>query len=145
MNKAQQKLVRYGNLIAAVVRGMEAEQEALNPKFEQLRTAIDEDKLADINADDYAATKSAFAEGTATYQQQLDSLTTADAPARLMGNHKLLVAAYTDFVAGCQAMTDSLGKDKASLDVAAFNAAEQAQDAATEQIMKHLQRVSQLA
>lgn len=145
MNKAQQKLMHYGNLIAAVVRDMEANQEALNPKFEQLRAAIDADKVADFDAADYTATKEAFAAGTQAYAQQLAQLEAGQAPARLLGNHKLLVAAYTSFVTGCQTMTDSLGAAPADLDVAAFNAAEQAQDDATAKVMKYLQRVSQLA
>lgn len=144
MNKAQQKLQHYARLISSVMDATEGQQDTLGPLFDRLRKAIDDDQLASVSDEDYAATREAFAAGTAVYETQLTALQQATAPARMMGNHQLLTAAYADFVAGCQAMTASLGDGKAALDQSQFDAAEKAQDEATEKLMKRLQRVSAL-
>lgn len=144
MNKNQQKMVAYGRLIDNVMGRVEEIQDRLNPEYEELRNAIDNDKVSDIAVDRYAEIQKDFADGTAEYAALEQQLAAGSAPARLMGNHKLMVKAFTAFVAGCQAMTDSLGADKV-VDVAAFNAAEAEQDQQTELITKHLQKIQFLA
>ncbi|WP_179394887.1 hypothetical protein [Lacticaseibacillus absianus] len=145
MNKNQVKLLHYGQVVNRVITQTEEIQETMSAKFEALRTAIDSETLAAFDSESYAETKAAFSAGTTQYAalgQQLDAVAV---PARLMGNHKLMTSAYAEFVAGCAAMTASLNDTPATLDVAAFNAAEAAQDAATGKLMKHLQKVSALA
>ena len=115
----------------------------MSPQFQTLRTAIDDDKLADVAADDFADIQSSFANGTAEYRTLAEKLNAASAPARLLGNHKLLVGAFDRFVQGCQEMTDSL-QDGGKIDVAKFDAAEQAQDAETDKITKYIQKISLL-
>lgn len=144
MNKNQQKMVAYGRLIDTVMTRVEEIQDKLNPEFETLRTAIDADKVGEIKADEYAAIQKDFAAGTADYASLRDQLAAATVPARLIGNHKLMVKAFAAFVDGCQAMTDSLGADQ-TIDVAAFNAAEADQDEQTELITKYLQKIQVLA
>lgn len=144
MTKEQQKITRYGNVISTVLQGTEAAQEEMGPKFDALRQAIDAEKLADFSHEEYAATKAAFTKGTNTYQDLLDKMNQVAAPARLLGNHKLMVGAYTQYVAGCQAMLDSLGDGPQDLDVPAFNDAEKAQDEASGKFSKYLERVQQL-
>ncbi|WP_125705615.1 hypothetical protein [Lacticaseibacillus daqingensis] len=145
MNKNQLKMVHYGQLVNQVITTTEDIQSTMSPKFETLLQAIDAATVAALDPADYTATKAAFAAGTAQYEALGQQLNGVVAPARLMGNHKLLAGAYAEFVAGCQAMTASLGAAPADLDTAAFDAAETAQDTATAKLMKHLQKISALA
>ncbi|MFD1433127.1 hypothetical protein [Lacticaseibacillus yichunensis] len=144
MNKNQLKMMHYGTTIDKVMKDTEAQQEVLSPLFEALRSAIDAGTEQAFDAETYTETKTAFTAGTAVYAGLSDKLASLAAPARLMGNHVLLKNTYADFVAGCQAMTASLGDAPADLDVAAFNSAEAAQDEATDKLMKYLQRISAL-
>ncbi|MFD1393415.1 hypothetical protein ACFQ3L_07495 [Lacticaseibacillus jixianensis] len=145
MNKNQQKMVHFSNVMQQVMNGTEAEQERLNPQFTALRAAIDAGTSASFDAATYAQTKQQFEAGTNHYAALLETLAAPSAPARFIGAHKLLVAAYRDFVAACQAMTESLHDAPGSLDVSAFNAAEKAQDAATERMMVQLSKITRLA
>jgi len=143
MNKNQLKIMHYGNLINTVITDTENTQESLNPEFEVLRAAIDDQKISDMDGAAYQKTQQDFAEGTAHYQSLLDQLNSAAVPARLIGNHKLLTGSYGRFVDACVAMTKSLG-DNLAIDVEAFNQAEAIQDEETEKITKYLQKISVL-
>jgi len=143
MNKNQLKIMHYGNLINSVITDTESTQESLNPEFEALRKAIDDKTVADMAPDAYQKTKADFVAGTAHYQELLDKLQTAQVPARLLGNHKLMASSYARFVAACEQMTQSLGDDQ-TIDQAQFNEAEATQDEETEKITKYLQKISVL-
>lgn len=143
MNKNQQKMYNYGRLINDVMADVEKLQDRMSAQFQTLRTAIDDDKLSDVDAADFATIQSSFTEGTAEYRELAGKLNAASAPARLLGNHKLLVGAFDRFVQGCQDMANSL-QDGGKVDVDKFNAAEQAQDAETDKITKYIQKISLL-
>lgn len=143
MNKNQQRMYNYGRLINDVMSDVEKLQDRMSPQFQTLRDAIDDDKLADVSADDFATIQSSFADGTTEYRELAGKLNAASAPARLLGNHKLLVGAFDRFAQDCQDMTDSL-QDGGKIDVAKFDAAEQAQDAETDKITKYIQKISLL-
>lgn len=144
MNKNQQKMVAYGRLIDKVMGRVEEIQDWLSPEFEELRHAIDDDKVASVDDDRYAKIQKDFADGTAEYADLLKQFEGASAPARFIGNHKLLTKAFAGFVDGCSAMTKSLGDGK-QIDVAAFDAAEKQQDEETEKVTKHLTKIQMLA
>ncbi|WP_125582769.1 hypothetical protein [Lacticaseibacillus suibinensis] len=145
MNKNQQKMVHYSNVMNAVMSGTEEEQNRLSPKFTALRKAIDDKQLAEFDAGEYASTHELFTAGTAHYAELLAQLEATMPPARFIGTHKRLISAYRDFVAGCEAMTASLGETPADLDQPAFDAAEKAQDEATEHILTQLSKITRLA
>ena len=145
MNKNQQKMVHFSNVMQQVMGGTEAEQDLLNPKFTALRKAIDAGTIADFDSQEYGATKQLFEDGTEKYGELLTTLANTTPPARFIGTHKLLISAYRDFGAGCPALTDSLKDSPAQLDQAAFDAAEKAQDAATERIMTQLSKITRIA
>ncbi|MCI1985354.1 MAG: hypothetical protein LKJ69_01345 [Lactobacillus sp.] len=142
MNKNQQKFARYAQLINQIVTDTEAEQDEMSPKFEALKAAEEAGTIADFDAEAYATTKTLFAAGTAHYQKMLEQLEAAQAPARLLGNHKLLTGAFRDFTLGCEAMLASLHETPADFDATAFDAAEATQDAATTKLMKHIQKIT---
>ncbi|WP_270330067.1 hypothetical protein [Lapidilactobacillus dextrinicus] len=143
-NKMQQKAMRYGSVINRVIEETEQTQEKLDPMFKELKTKLDAQDMASLSADRYNEIRQGFAAGTQTYDELLQQLNQAQAPARLMGNHHLLVAAFSDFVKGCQAMTESLHNDQ-SVDVDQFAQAEKDQDDATERLSKYLTKIGALA
>ncbi|MFC6314329.1 hypothetical protein ACFQHW_01925 [Lapidilactobacillus achengensis] len=142
-NKMQQKAMHYGVTINQVVERTEQIQEELDPMFRALKDALAADQVATMAPVKYTETRDVFTERSAEYQQLCARLAKGTAPARLMGNHKLLVAAYQDFADGCQAMAASLHEDQ-TVDQAAFAAAEAQQDDATERMSKYLQRITAL-
>lgn len=144
MSKVQQKMTRYGNLINDVMGQVEQLQDKMSPQFEELRKAIDSDKVADIDDAHYEEIRKSFADGTKQYAILLGKFETADAPARFMGNHRLLTKAFARFVDGCTNMTASLGDNK-QIDVPAFNAAEKLQDQESGELTKYLQRIQFIA
>ncbi|EPC49089.1 hypothetical protein Lpp123_15536 [Lacticaseibacillus paracasei subsp. paracasei Lpp123] len=127
MNKQQMKLANYGTTINAVVEATQDNQEKMAPLFEPLRKAIDENKLADYDLEAYQQTQTVFSEGTSNYEALLVKLQQVAAPVRLLGPHHTLVRDFAAFTEACKAMTASLHADR-QVDVAAFNAAEKAQD-----------------
>lgn len=145
MNKNQLKMMLYAKTINQVMDTVESVQDDISPKFEVLRQALDDNKLASVTEADYQTTLDAFNAGTDKYKELLAKLQTAKAPARLVGNHKLLTGAFDDFVNGCVAMIDSMHDKPEALDQAAFDQSEADQDDAQERIMKHLQKISSLA
>ncbi|MFD1485346.1 hypothetical protein ACFQ5J_08900 [Lacticaseibacillus baoqingensis] len=142
MNKNQQKLAYYAQLINQIVTETEAEQDQMSPKFEELKAAEAAKTIQDFDAQAYQATKTLFTNGTTHYQQMLAQLEAAQAPARLLGNHKLLTSAFRDFTQGCVEMVASLHDAPAEFDQAAFDAAEAKQDAATTKLMKHIAKIT---
>lgn len=143
-NKLQQKAMRYGATISQVIEQTEQTQEKLDPMFKNLKEKIKANDLANMSQDRYNEIRQGFAAGTQTYDELLHQLNQAQAPARLVGNHHLLLNAFSDFVKGCQAMTDSLHDDQ-TIDEAQFTQAEQDQDDATERLSKYLTKIGTLA
>lgn len=141
MNKQQMKLANYGTTINAVVEATQDNQEKMAPLFEPLRKAINENKLADYDLEAYQQTQTVFSEGTSNYEALLVKLQQVAAPARLLGPHHTLVHDFAAFTEACKAMTASLHADR-QVDVAAFNAAEKAQDEAIQKFTKQIQKIS---
>ncbi|MCI2172119.1 hypothetical protein [Schleiferilactobacillus perolens] len=143
MVKAQQKFLLYAKTINDLVDGMTSLQEKMDPDFQTVKNAITEDAVKEMPEDKYMKIIENFTKGTDGYRDLLATLQKSTVPARLMGNHHLFMTAFRDFIAGCQAMIDSMHDDR-TIDVAAFDDAEKAQDKATDEIGKYLGRVNQL-
>ncbi|KRM78576.1 hypothetical protein FC84_GL000835 [Lapidilactobacillus dextrinicus DSM 20335] len=143
-NKLQQKAMRYGTTINQVIEQTEKMQETLDPMFKELKEKMVDQELDDLALDRYNEIRQGFAAGTQTYTELLRQLNQAQAPARLMGNHHSLVNAFSDFVKGCQAMTDSLHEDQ-TIDEGQFAQAEKDQDDATERLSKYLTKIGAFA
>lgn len=143
-NKLQQRALHYGNTINHVIEQTEEMQEKLDPMFQELKEKITSQDLASLSTDRYQEIRQGFAEGVQVYDELLTNLDQAQAPARLMGNHRQLVKAFRDFVEGCREMTESLREDQ-TIDQPQFYAAEAKQDESTERLSKHLARIGQLA
>lgn len=131
----------YAREINEIVQNTEKMGERLHPSYEEIRTALDEKKIADFDQERLSEIHELFKEGTQFYQLNLEKIGLLKAPAKVMGNHKSFEKAYIQYVAGCQEMTDSLLPE---VNEEAFNAVEKKQDAATDTIYKTIQKITNL-
>ena len=130
----------YIQNINKIVQDTEEIGEGLNPKYEEVRQAIDNDTLSELSAEKLTAIIESFEKGTAKYQAMLEQINKLRPPAQVLGVHKKFERSYTNYVKGCQSMIDSLKNGE--VDVEAFNAAEAVQDEATDGISFSIQRMT---
>lgn len=131
----------YVQNINTLVEKTEQIGEGMHPYYEDIRKAIDEDKLADLTSERLAEIHEIFAKGTAEYQAMFAQITTLRPPAKVMGIHKKFERAYKDYVAGCEEMVAATQNNVA---VEEFNHAEEVQDQATDTISFCIQRMTNL-
>lgn len=131
-------------VINAVVTESENVGEKMNPSYEIVRNAIDEDKLSDLTVEQLTEIKNQFSTGTEEYRVMENSLLHLKAPVKVLGIHKKLEKAFKDYVEGCQEMIDSIDAEHATVDVEAFNTSEVKQDEATDSISFCIQRITQI-
>lgn len=132
----------YLQTVNDVVTDSEKVGEKMNPSYELIRQAIDTDKLNDLTVDELRDTVALFTEGTNEYREMDKSLKSLKAPVRVIGIHKKLEKAFTDYVAGCQEMIDSINAESGTVDVDKFNTSEIRQDEATDTISFCIQRMT---
>lgn len=133
----------YVQTINKIVTDTEEIGEKMNPSYEEIRSAIDEGKTAELAPEKLAEIAGKFQKGTDQYAAMLKQVSGLRPPAKVMGIHKKFERSYMKYVAGCQEMIDSLQTEN-GLDVAAFDASEQKQDDATEEISFSIQRMTSL-
>ncbi|UQS83226.1 hypothetical protein [Bombilactobacillus thymidiniphilus] len=143
MNKAQQRAIKYVNTLNEIIETTQQVQEKLNPGYQEIKAALEQENLINMDASHYLQIQSSFQMGTDEYAELTKKLQQTKAPARIMGVNMLLVDAYKDYVVACQSMVDSMHDDR-TVDQEQFLAAEQAQDKATDLISKHLQKMNQM-
>lgn len=131
----------YAREINDIVQNTEKMGEKLHPSYEEIRTAIDEGKINEIDPEQLKDIHELFQEGTEYYRINLEKINLLKPTARVMGNHKLFEKAYRNYVDGCQLMTDSLVPE---VNPASFDEAEKQQDAATDTIYKVIQKITNL-
>lgn len=131
----------YVQKINDIVKNTEAIGEEMNPCYEEIRQAIDKEDVASISDERRDAIVSLFKEGTNQYVAMQQTVRTLRPPAHVMGIHKKFERSYNDYVQGCEEMIASLEN---GIDVAAFDAAEQKQDEATDAISFSIQRMTSL-
>jgi len=131
----------YMPVLSKVIESTEKMGEELNPEFEKLRQAIDNDAVAQMVPAEFNDIQMEFSDGTEQYQKNLALLKKAAAPARLIGRHRNLVAAYEAYTNACAAMTSSMDIEKQTIDTAVFDQAEKDQEAEMARISNHVQRI----
>lgn len=131
----------YVQKINDIVKDTEAIGEEMHPCYEEVRQAIDQKETAAIADERREEICKIFQEGTTQYEAMLETVRGLRPPARVMGIHKKFERAYVDYVAGCQEMIGSIIN---GIDVTAFDAAEQKQDQATEEISFAIQRMTSM-
>ena len=131
----------YMPVLSKVIESTEKMGEELNPSFEKLRQAIDNDAVAKMVPAEFNDIQMEFSDGTEQYQQNLAQLKKVAVPARLMGRHRNLLAAYEAYTNACAAMTASMNIDDQTIDVAASNQAETDQETEMGRVSNNVQRI----
>lgn len=142
MNPTQKKAMIFANTINNAIKVTEEVQERLNPFFEELKAAMDADKVKEMESAKYLEILSEFQDGTDEYKKIADSLSKIKAPARFMGVHHNLTSAYKAYAVACQDMVDSMGDDRV-INVEAFNDSELRQEKESDSIAKYIQKIFQ--
>lgn len=133
----------YVQAVDRMVKETEEIGETMHPKYQVIREAIDQNKTADLSSEELTEISGLFKEGTKKYQLILKKISQLRPPAKVMGIHKNFEKAYISYVAGCEEMIQSI-TIKDGVDVAFFNASEEKQDKATENISSAIQKMTNL-
>lgn len=133
----------YVQKINDIVKETEEVGENMNVYYEEIRTAIDEDKTNELAPERIAEIRTIFEEGTKEYTILLEKASQLRPPARVMGIHKKFERSYIEYLNGCTEMVTSLDAEK-GVDVALFDASEEKQDKATDDISFAITRMSNL-
>ncbi|KAF1295528.1 hypothetical protein BAU15_03010 [Enterococcus sp. JM4C] len=133
----------YVQTINDIVTDTEKIGEEMNPSYEKLRTALDENKLDSLSSEELKEISTLFETGTDKYRAMSKKISTLRPPAAVMGIHKKFERSYLNYVAGCEEMLNSINTAD-GIDKAAFDAAEEKQDTATDEIAFAIQRMTNL-
>ena len=117
----------YVQTINDIVKTTEDIGEVMNPYYEEVRQAIDKNKV----------------NGTEKYELMLKKVGTLKPTPQVLGIHKKFQHAYTEYVAGCNEMI--LATDpETGIDADLFNASEEKQDQATDELTFAITRMSNI-
>ncbi|HAP3930382.1 TPA: hypothetical protein IUU18_000764 [Enterococcus faecalis] len=133
----------YVQTINDIVKTTEDIGEVMNPYYEEVRQAIDKNKVNDLTAERIAKIQAKFKEGTEKYELMLKKVGTLKPTPQVLGIHKKFQHAYTEYVAGCNEMI--LATDpETGIDADLFNASEEKQDQATDELTFAITRMSNI-
>lgn len=133
----------YVQTINDIVKTTEDIGEVMNPYYEEVRQAIDKNKVNDLTAERIAEIQAKFKEGTEKYELMLKKVGTLKPTPQVLGIHKKFQHAYTEYVAGCNEMI--LATDpETGIDADLFNASEEKQDQATDELTFAITRMSNI-
>ena len=133
----------YVQSVDNIVKQTEEIGEQMHPKYEMIRQAIDEKKVAELNSEQLTEVVQLFEAGTKQYRAMLKKVSTLRPSAKVMGIHKKFERAYLSYVAGCEEMIQSINVEK-GIDTDLFEASEKKQDQATDDISLAIQKMTNL-
>lgn len=134
----------YVQTINVIVETTEKTGEEMSPFYEELRQALDENKVETLPAERFDEIVEKFKAGTATYRNLSEQISRMKPPVKVIGIHKKLERTYVEYVAGCQDMVDSINTETRTVDKSAFDASEVKQDESSETITFCITRMTQL-
>lgn len=135
----QVNIGQYFQTINDLITNTEEMGSKMNPYYEEIRTAIDEDKA--VSDEELAKVYTVFEEGCETYHQYQAKVENMKAPVKLMGLHTKFVKAYVAYVEACDAMLESVNPDE-GLNVEQFNNSEKLQDEASQKVSAIVARMA---
>ncbi|WP_165005320.1 MULTISPECIES: hypothetical protein [unclassified Enterococcus] len=133
----------YVQSVDTIVQETEKIGEEMHPKYESIREAIDQKKTAELSKEELEEIVQLFEEGTKKYHVMLKKIGTLRPPAKAMGIHKKFEKAYLSYIAGCEEMIQSIDPVN-GVDAELFDASEQKQDRATEDISSAIQKMTNM-
>ncbi|MGX7417995.1 hypothetical protein ACWOFR_04230 [Carnobacterium gallinarum] len=134
----------YAQAVNTAITDTEEIGESLNPHFEVLKEALDQNKVTELSVEQLTTIKEKFAEGTEKYRGINTILVGLKAPVKVLGVHKQLLKSYSEFIRGCQEMTDSIDAEKQAVDTEVFTSSEAVQDVSSDSMMKTIQRITKI-
>ena len=134
----------YIQKINDIVKETETVGETMNPHFEEVRTALDDKKAADLTKEQLATVKEQFTVGTEKYREMSEAIAKLKAPVRVIGIHKKMEKAYSEYVASCDLMVQSIDAESGTINEEQFNQSEEEQDETTDTIAFCIQRMTSL-
>lgn len=134
-------MASYLPVLSQIIEDTDATGTKMNPDFEKLRQAIDDDAVADLGTEALQSIKTTFQEGTDVYTENVNRLQQASVPVRILGRHKQLVSAYRNYAQACQVMVDAIDIDNQTVNVTAFNDSEHEQEHMMEKVTASAQRI----
>lgn len=137
-------IVFYMRKINEIVTRTEELGEELNPYYEKIRTAIDESQIETLTQETLVETYDHFKAGTDEYEKMLSDLKELKPTVKIIGIHKKLEKAFSEYVEGCQEMCESIDTKTGTVNETSFNQSEEKQDAATKSISFCIQKIAQL-
>lgn len=134
----------YVQTINVIVETTEQTGEDMSPYYEELRVAMDDNKVSEITPERFDEIVEKFKEGTDIYRNLSEQIMRMQPPVKVIGIHKKLERTYLEYVVGCQEMIDSMNIETHSVDQVAFDAAEAKQDETSETITFCITRMTQI-
>lgn len=129
----KQNLGYYIQAVNDVVQDTEKIGESMNSYYEELRSAIDDNKVEELSKEKLAEIKEVFEGGTKKYELIMKKIEQLRPPVKVIGIHKKLERSYLEYIAGCKEMTMSLDTEN-GIDTKLFDSSEEKQDKATDDI-----------
>lgn len=121
----QPSLPLYLQSINQIITDTEEVGGEMNPYYKEIRQALDDNQ--EVTAETLAKVHTQFEAGVEKYDQFFAKLEKLRVPAKLMGLHKQLVAAYRSYFAACHDMVEAVNPEK-GLNKEQFEQSEQDQD-----------------
>ncbi|AVH75492.1 hypothetical protein PAF15_06245 [Weissella koreensis] len=134
----------YAMKLSQLVQTTEESGSNVAEYFEKIRTAIDEDQVAEMPKAEFAEISVEFDDVVEVYKKAADDLDQMKAPVRLIGVHGSLKKTFRDYYDATVAMANALDVNKQQVDVTAFDQSEQDQDQLMEEFMKQVRRAFQM-
>ena len=134
----------YIQKINDIVKKTEEIGETMNPYFEEVRTAIDQEQLDALTTEKLTDVHARFAEGTESYDAMAKTIKALKPPAKVIGIHKKLEKSYEVYVEACREMVASIDVANKTVDQEKFNSSEEKQDETTDSIAFCIQRMTSL-
>lgn len=134
----------YVQKINDIVNETEAIGEEMNPFYETIREAIDQDKTASLSVEQLEEVVTVFSNGTAKYRILIDQIHSLKPPVKVLGIHKKLEKAFDQYLEGCEEMVQAIQVENKNVDRVLFDASEIKQDDTSDTISFCIQRMTQL-
>ncbi|CAH0418266.1 hypothetical protein [Periweissella ghanensis] len=132
---------QFAITLQSVVEETEQTGQNVAPFFEKLDDALQANELANMDKAAFQEIVAEFNEATEVYEANVTRLASVTAPIKMMGMYVNLKKHYANYAAACRQMTNSLNVDDQSVDLAAFNASGDIQEAEMDKISVSIQKM----
>lgn len=119
---------QYVQQLSTFLQEIEGAGSHVAPFFEKLRTAIDDDKVADMDGVEFKEIAAEFDDVVEVYQALNTKMQQMKAPARYFGGHAKLSNIFAEYTAATEMMANALYVNQQAVNMDDFVKSEQDQD-----------------